>query len=315
MQNSDLKQRQKSSNRQQNGEKRSAAEEKKKKEADKREGFSPDAKLCVSLICLALSLLITWLHLQQSAKLAEMTGKCEFLQEKSRSVQELDDKLTQVSHKLQASADGATLLLKLKHALGSVLNTSAALQAEQEASSDRLQALHLRFQSASDQLSVSDELHTLKTQSRAAHGHVTEHINDIDGRLRELSERLKEVQDGTRRNARVLDRTEEEDAQRVREQTDWNGRRVSRLQEQLEQLAAQGRGLQEKLESRAPHAQDTQLAAAEEAVRSMLRVRAHVSATHRRVQELEQQVRSTEDQMRETRSQIRDLRPASQEEI
>lgn len=60
MQNSDLKQRQKSSNKQQNGEKRSAAEEKKKKEADKRESFSPDAKLCVSLICLALSLLITW---------------------------------------------------------------------------------------------------------------------------------------------------------------------------------------------------------------------------------------------------------------
>lgn len=216
---------------------------------------------------------------------------------------------------LQASADGAALLSKLKHALGSVLNTSAALQAEQDASSDRLQALQLRFQSASVQLAVSDELHALKTRSRAAHGHVTEHINDIDGRLRELSERLQEVQDGTRRNARVLDRTEEEDAQRVREQTDWNGRRVSRLQEQLEQLAAQARGLKERLETRAPHARDTQLAAAEEAVRSMLRVRAHVSATHRRVQELEQQVRSAEDRMRETRSQKRDLRPASQEEI
>lgn len=215
---------------------------------------------------------------------------------------------------LQASADGATLLSKLKHALGSVLNTSAALQAEQDASSDRLQVLHLRFQSVSDQLTVSDELHALKTQSRATHGHVTEHINDIDRRLRELSERLQEVQDGTRRNTRVLDRTEEEDAQRVREQTDWNGHRVSRLQEQLEQLAAQGRGLQEKLESRAPHAQDMQLAAAEEAVRSMLRVRAHVSTTLRRVQELEQQVQSVEDRMRETRSQMRDLIPASQED-
>lgn len=166
------------------------------------------------------------------------------------------------------------------------------------------------MKSARDRPAARDELQALKTRSRAAHGRVTEHVNDIDGRLRQLSERLQEVQDGTRRNARVLDRTEEEDARRVREQTDWNGRRVSGLQERLERLAEQSAGLREKLESRAPRDRDAQLAAAEEAVRSVLRVRAHASATLRRVQELEQQVRSAEDRMGETRSRTRDLGPA-----
>lgn len=60
MQISDLKQRQKSLNKQQNGEKRSAAAEKKKEAVKRASPFSPDAKLCVSLMCLALSLSITW---------------------------------------------------------------------------------------------------------------------------------------------------------------------------------------------------------------------------------------------------------------
>ncbi|KAG1927651.1 inhibitor of nuclear factor kappa-B kinase-interacting protein isoform X1 [Pimephales promelas] len=121
MQISDIKHRQKSSNKQQNGEKRRSEDEKKKESvirdsfspdekkkdsfsaAEKkesviiRESFRPDVKFCVSLMCLALSVIVAWLHIQQSATLAEMRGKYEYLQEKSRSVEELDEKLTEVS--------------------------------------------------------------------------------------------------------------------------------------------------------------------------------------------------------------------------
>ncbi|XP_067284736.1 inhibitor of nuclear factor kappa-B kinase-interacting protein isoform X2 [Pseudorasbora parva] len=288
MQTSDLKQRQKSSNKQQNGEKKKKEDEN-KNEDEKKKKESVDVKLCVSLLCLALSLLVTGLHLQQRATLAEMRGK-------SRSVEQLDEKLTQVARQLQASA-------ALRLALGSVLNTSAELQMEQDSSSRLLHTLHLRLQSAGVQPDSSHELQALKTQSRGTHGLVTEHINAMDGRLRELSERLQEVQDGSRRNTRVLDRTEEEDAAQVRQLMDGDARRISRVQEQLEQLEAPG--LREKLESYAPQAQDEQLAAAEEAVRSMLRVRAHMNAFLRRVQELELQVQSAEDRMREIRDRGR----------
>ncbi|XP_056090818.1 inhibitor of nuclear factor kappa-B kinase-interacting protein [Rhinichthys klamathensis goyatoka] len=122
MQISDIKHRQKSSNKQQNGEKRRSEDEtkkesviresfspdekkkdslspdeKKKESVIIRESFSADVKFSVSLMCLALSVIVAWLHLQQSATLAEMREKYEYLQEKSRRVEDLDEKLTEVS--------------------------------------------------------------------------------------------------------------------------------------------------------------------------------------------------------------------------
>ncbi|XP_039526153.1 inhibitor of nuclear factor kappa-B kinase-interacting protein isoform X2 [Pimephales promelas] len=311
MQISDIKHRQKSSNKQQNGEKRRSEDEKKKESvirdsfspdekkkdsfsaAEKkesviiRESFRPDVKFCVSLMCLALSVIVAWLHIQQSATLAEMRGKYEYLQEKSRSVEELDEKLTEVSQQLQASADAATLLSKLRLSLGSVLNTSAALREHQDSASRRL---HTHTQQ-------SAELRALHTHSRGAHTEVAAQVNTLEERLRGLEERLQEVQDGVRGNTRALERTEEEELQRVRELAERSDSSVSRLQERLERLAAQARGLQERLrqEEEAGRAQQDEEVALEEAVRSMLRVRALVSATRRRFQELEEQVKSAEE--------------------
>jgi len=47
-----------------------------------------------------VSSLLHRLHIQQSATLAEMRGKYEYLQEKSRTVEELDEKLTEVSQQV-----------------------------------------------------------------------------------------------------------------------------------------------------------------------------------------------------------------------
>jgi len=95
MQISDIKHRQKSSNKQQNGEKRRSEDEKKKKDSVIRDSFSPDekkkdsfsaaekkesviiresfradVKFCVSLMCLALSVIVAWsVHLSLSLSL------------------------------------------------------------------------------------------------------------------------------------------------------------------------------------------------------------------------------------------------------
>lgn len=47
-----------------------------------------------------LSSVLHRLHLQQSATLAEMREKYEYLQEKSRSVEGLEEKLTEVSQQV-----------------------------------------------------------------------------------------------------------------------------------------------------------------------------------------------------------------------
>lgn len=145
---------------------------------------------------------------------------------------------------------------------------------------------------------VSEELEQLKRRSRAAHSHVTEQVNAAEALLRELSERLQEVQDGTRRNTRALERSEEEDAGHVSDHLQWSERRVSRLQEQLQRLEEQRLELRQRLDTRAPH--HTHLPAADEAVRAMLRVRAQLSATYRRLEELQLQVRSAEERLKRT---------------
>ncbi|XP_050964510.1 inhibitor of nuclear factor kappa-B kinase-interacting protein isoform X1 [Labeo rohita] len=317
MQKSGVKQRQRSSNKPQNGEQRRTEDEEEKEPVIRASSsrFSPDVKLSVSLMCLTVSVIITWLHVEQRAKLAQMTEKYEYLYENSRSVQELEEKMSEVSQKLQASSSSSSVL---KHTITSIHNTSDALQEEQDASSLRIHTLNEHMRSVTEvwqsgQATVSSELDELKTRSRASHSRVTEHINDAESLLRELNERLQEVQDGIRRNARVLDRTEEEDAEQVRNQLDWNERRVSRLQEQLQRLSEQGREQHQRLERNAPRAQrcqDTHLPAAEEAVRSMLKVRAQVSTTYKRLEELQLQVRSAEEQMKRTP----DVRPAEQED-
>ncbi len=88
---------------------------------------------------------------------------------------------------------------------------------------------------------------------------------------------------------------------RVRDQLHWSERSVSWIQEQLQRLEEQRLELHQRLESSAPHAQswqDTHLPAAEEAVRSMLRVRAQLSATYRRLEELQLQVQRAEEDAR-----------------
>uniref|UniRef100_A0A8C1D0U5 Uncharacterized protein n=2 Tax=Cyprinus carpio TaxID=7962 RepID=A0A8C1D0U5_CYPCA len=288
MQVSGARQRQKSAvERRRSGERRT-------EDAERRAPrFSPGVRLCVALLGVSAALIISWLLVQQEAKLAEVTQKYE------RSLHELEEKMDEISQKLQASSSSSSSSA-LKHAVSSTLNTSAALQAEQQASSLLLLTLEGRVRSVTEarRRAVSEELEQLKRRSRAAHSHVTEQVNAAEALLRELSERLQEVQDGTRRNTRALERSEEEDAGHVSDHLQWSERRVSRLQEQLQRLEEQGLELRQRLDTRAPH--HTHLPAADEAVRAMLRVRAQLSATYRRLEELQLQVRSAEERLKRT---------------
>lgn len=212
---------------------------------------------------------------------------------------------------LQASVDeydeilsSTTLMTKLRHDLTSIHDTSRALEEHQEMSSLRYQTLNKRFQNVTETwqsrlTSVTDDLIALKTDSRSAHGRVTDHVNSVDRRVRVLSERLQELEDGIKRNTRALDRTEEEDAQRVQELLDWNSRRFSEVQEQLRLVGRLRDELQARLEKTIPRVQqwESRLPDVEESVRSMLRVRAQLSETEKRLRELTVQVQRTEEKI------------------
>lgn len=218
---------------------------------------------------------------------------------------------------LKGAISSAPLVTRMEHDITSLNAIVTAMQEDQDTSSHRLQRVNERFLNATEAWQsglgvITDELATLRSESRSIHGRVTEQVNDAEGRLRALTERLEELQDGTRRNARLLERTEEEDAQQVQKQLDWNTGQVARLQEHLKQLSRQDADLQEKLEEMEPRAQEcaAHLPTVEDAVRSILRLGADLSSTEWRIEELTLQVLGTEDSMLKALAEILELRQA-----
>ncbi|XP_057180839.1 inhibitor of nuclear factor kappa-B kinase-interacting protein isoform X3 [Triplophysa rosa] len=312
MQSRDVKQRKKASDAKENGEKRRPEEkdeDKSKRDAEERKHTrSSDVKLVLSLVALAVSVVVMWILYQHSSRFTEIKEQYDDLYEKTRRVLELQSQMSSVSDKLQASVDellsSTTRMTQLRHDITSIHDTSTALQEHQETSSLQYQTLNKRFQNVTETwqsrvTAVTDDLSALKTDSRSTHGRVTNHVNSVDGRVRVLSERLQELEDGIKRNTRVLDRTEEEDARRVQELLDWNSRRFSEVQERLRLVGRLRDELQKRLEKTIPRVQqwESRLPDVEESVRSMLRVRAQLSETERRLTELTLQVQRTEEKI------------------
>ncbi|KAG9280380.1 inhibitor of nuclear factor kappa-B kinase-interacting protein isoform X2 [Astyanax mexicanus] len=199
-----------------------------------RLGSSVDLKTAVSLLSLTACLLLAWVVIQQNARFNEVEEKYRHLHEKTADLLLLEERLGTVSKKLEASEDhlkGAistvTAVVRLEKDITSLNAAVMTMQEDQEASSLRLQKVNDRFLNVTEAWQeglgvVTDELVKLRSESRSVHVRVTEQVNDAEGRLRALSERLEEVEDGTRRNARLLERTEEEDAKRVQSHLDWN---------------------------------------------------------------------------------------------
>ncbi|KAI4904630.1 hypothetical protein NFI96_014614 [Prochilodus magdalenae] len=285
---------------------------------------SLDMKTAVSLLCLSACFVLSWVVFQQNARVNEVEEKYRLFNEKAANLLVLEERMGAVSKKLEASEDhlkgersSAALVTRLEHDITSLNAFVMEMQEDQDASSRRLQGVNERFLNVTEAWqsglgTVTEELANLRSESRSVHGRVTERVNDAESRLRALTERLEELEDGTRRNARLLERTEEEDAQRVQSHLDWNTRQVTKLQEQLKQLSRNDIELKEKLEETEPRAKEceTQLPTVEDAVRSILRLRADLSSAERRLEELTLQVLGTEDSMLKALAEIVDLRQA-----
>ncbi|XP_076860980.1 inhibitor of nuclear factor kappa-B kinase-interacting protein isoform X1 [Brachyhypopomus gauderio] len=287
-----------------------------------RSSSSLDLKTLVSFVSLSACLVLAWVAFQQHARFIEVEEKHRYLYEKAADLLDLEEKVSAVSKKLEASEDhlkGAlstsTLLTRLEQDVASLNNVVTAIQEDQHASSRQLQSANRHFLNVTETwqgglASVTDGLVALRSESRSAHGRVTESVNEAESRLRALAERLEELEDSTRRNARALERTEDEDARRVQEQLDWNTGQVERLRERLSQLSRHDAELQEKLDETAPRAQEcaAHLPAVEEAVRSILRLGADLSSIQERMEALTLQVLGTEDSMLKALGQILELR-------
>ncbi|XP_028811336.1 inhibitor of nuclear factor kappa-B kinase-interacting protein isoform X1 [Denticeps clupeoides] len=296
----------------------SGAEAERQERRAGRAGLSSAACLLCASVCAVLACVVV----RQNARLAEVEEKFALLLPgRTAGCSELERRLGTLSEKLDASrirleeAQSARAVTRVKQDVASLQSAVAAVEKEEFAASLGIQQVSGRFQNVTETWEgslavVMADLVELKAESRTSHGRMMESVNEADQQLLALAERMEELEDSTRRNARAFERTEEDDAQRVQGQLDWNTQQVAKLQDRLAQLAQQDAELLLKLEEHVPRARkcEEQLPVVEEAVRSILRLSAGLSSTERRVEEVSLQVLGLEDSMLKGLSQALELR-------
>lgn len=216
---------------------------------------------------------------------------------------------------LQEAQSTFALAKRLQQDISTLHAAITAMQGDDSSSSHNLQTVNAHFLNVTDTwqnrlASITSDLAALKAESREAHAGATGRVNEAERRARSLTEKLEELEDSTRRNARAMERTEEDDAKRVQGQLDWNTKQIQHLEEQTRSLNKREGELSTQLREHIPRAQQCveQLPQVEEAVRSIVKLGADQSAAEKRLEEVTLQVFGTEDSMLKALTEILELR-------
>nr|XP_040029025.1 inhibitor of nuclear factor kappa-B kinase-interacting protein isoform X1 [Gasterosteus aculeatus aculeatus] len=279
----------------------------------------------LSLMCvlsLAACAALSWLVLQQNERFSEIEEKYKSLNGKTSSLFAMEEDVLKVSKKLAASEDDlrealstVSMATRLEQEISTLHAAVAAMQDDENSASRDLQTVNAHFLNVTETwqqrlAAVSSDLTALKAESREAHAGATERVNEAERRGRSLAERLEELEDSTGRNARAMERTEGDDTRRAEEHLDWNTEQVHKLEERIRGLTASSAELGSQLEEHVPRARECEehLPQVEEAVRSILRLAADLSAAERRLEEVTLQVFGTEDGMLKAINEILEIR-------
>ncbi|XP_008287440.1 inhibitor of nuclear factor kappa-B kinase-interacting protein isoform X1 [Stegastes partitus] len=281
-----------------------------------------DVKSLMCLLSLAACGVLSWMVLQQNEKFSQIEEKYKSLHGKTSSLFDMEEEIVRVSKKLAASEDDlqaalstVSLATRLQQDISTLHAAVMAMQADENSASRDLQTVNAHFLNVTETwqerlAAVTSDLAALKAESRDAHAGATERVNEAEQRARSLAERLGELEDSTKRNARALERTEEEDAKRAQDQLDWNTKQIHRLEEQLSSLSKREAELNSQLQEHIPRAQQCEehLPQVEEAVRSILRLGGDLNAAEKRLEEVTLQVFGTEDSMLKALNEILEIR-------
>lgn len=216
---------------------------------------------------------------------------------------------------LQEAQTTIALAKRLQQDISTLHAAVSSMQDDDNSASQNLQVANAHFLNVTDTWqnrlnAITSDLAALKVESREAHTGATGRVNEAERRARSLAEKLAELEDSTRRNARAMERTEEDDAKRVQGQLDWNTKQIQNLEEQTRSLTKSGDELSTLLREHIPKVQqcEEQLPQVEEAVRSIVKLGADLSAAEKRLEEVTLQVFGTEDSMLKAITEILELR-------
>ncbi|XP_061768133.1 inhibitor of nuclear factor kappa-B kinase-interacting protein-like [Nerophis ophidion] len=293
-----------------------------KEDGDSPKTSSLDFKGIMCVLSLAVCAALSWEVIQQKERFSSMEEKFTLLHGKTSTLTQMEDQVEKMNQKLAASeVDVQEALSALSMATGlqqdvvTLHATITAMQADENSASGDLQAVNGRFLNVTETwqarlAAAASELAALKAEAREAHAGATDKVNEAERRVRALREKLEELEDSTNRNARAMERSEEDDAKRAREHLDWNTKQVHNLQEHVNRLARKEAELSGQLQELIPRARECEehLPSVEEALRSILKLGGDLSGAEKRLEEATLQVFGAEDNMLKTLHQILQMR-------
>lgn len=216
---------------------------------------------------------------------------------------------------LQEALSTVTLATRLQQDISTLHGVVMAMQADENSASRNLQTVNAHFLNVTETwqvhlAAINSDLTALKAESREAHSGTTERVNEAERKARLLAEKLEELEDSTKRNARAMERTEEDDTKRAQDQLDWNTKQIHKLEEHISSLTRREAELNTQLQEHIPRAQQCEqhLPQVEEAVRSILRLGSDLSSAEKRLEEVTLQVFGTEDSMLKALNEILEIR-------
>lgn len=212
---------------------------------------------------------------------------------------------------LQEALSTVSMAARLQQDISTLHSAVTTIQADENSASRDLQTVNSRFLNVTEtwqeQLaSITKDLDGLKVESREAHAGATERVNEAEQRAKALEKRLEELEDSTKRNARAMERTENDDTKKVQEHLDWNTKQIHKLESQVGSLKKREAELSAELQDHIPRAQECEehLPQVEEAVRSILKLSSDLSGAEKRLEEVTLQVFGTEDSMLKALNEI-----------
>ncbi|XP_065692912.1 inhibitor of nuclear factor kappa-B kinase-interacting protein isoform X1 [Patagioenas fasciata] len=276
--------------------------------------FWMDSRTTLSMISLAGCLVLTWFLFQQSNQFANMEKKYNFLQQEAEKFLDVENKVNLISEKLESSesilqeaASSISVMPEFEQEVSSLHNIINDIQNNEQTLAIKMQSINEKFQNVTNSWRRSlDEMNTnttvLKSEAKFIHTEVTSQINDVDQRIKSLSERVRDLEDSTARNIKTLKRQEDDEFSRVEQKLDLHARAVQKLEEQQNSLVAKDTDLNQKLANYEPKIEEckTHLPTIENAIHSILRLSSELLSMEKKIEDVTTQLYTVENDMLKT---------------
>ncbi|NWX46414.1 IKIP protein, partial [Steatornis caripensis] len=284
--------------------------------SNNQSSFWIDSRTTLSIISLAVCLVLTWFLFQQSNQFANMEKKYNFLQQEAEKFLDVENKVNLISEKLESSesilreaASSISVMTEFEQEISSLHNIINDTQNNEQVLSIKMQSINEKFQNVTNSWRRSlDEMNTntsgLKSEAKLIHTEVTSQINEVDQRIKSLSEKVRDLEDSTARNIRTLKRQEDDEFSRVEQKLDLDAKAVEKLGEEQNSLVAKDTDLNQELVNYEPKIEEckTYLPTIEHAIRSILRLSSELLSMEKKIEDLTTQLNTVENDMLKTLS-------------